>query len=150
MRRNSKLFISYEGTFTSQSSVHAPPRNAVNVEAGDEQTAGPSGVNQSISAVERLQRAFAKESRQQRSGRNSNYRRLKTIARQTMRLARLNRAMTLTGKMKSQCDSKWLQVDWWTLEIVRLALKPQPIIHKEDSWELNGKVHHSMLMLKFM
>ena len=74
MRRNSKLFISYEGTFTSQSSVHAPPRNAVNVEAGDEQTAGPSGVNQSISAVERLQRAFAKESRQQRSGRNSNYR----------------------------------------------------------------------------
>jgi hypothetical protein len=63
------------GTFTSQSSVHAPPRNAVNVEAGDEQTAGPSGVNQSISAVERLQRAFAKESRQQRSGRNSNYRR---------------------------------------------------------------------------
>ena len=47
----------------------------MNVEAGDEQTAGPSGVNQSISAVERLQRAFAKESRQQRSGRNSNYRR---------------------------------------------------------------------------
>ena len=40
------------------------------------QVAGPSGLNrQRLSAVEKLQRAFAKESRQIRRGRDANYRR---------------------------------------------------------------------------
>ena len=55
------------GTFTSQSSVHAPPRNT-NATSHDQQLAGPSGLNRAnISTVERLQRAFARESRQQGS-----------------------------------------------------------------------------------
>ena len=68
------LIPSIIGTFTSQSSVHAPPRNA-NLGSDDHQRAGPSGTNRSnLSAVERLQRAFARESRQQNVERDPRYR----------------------------------------------------------------------------
>ena len=68
------LDFSIIGTFTSQSSVHAPPRSA-NLGSDDQQRAGPSGTNRSnLSAVEKLQRAFARESRQQNLERDPRYR----------------------------------------------------------------------------
>ena len=65
------------GTFTSQSSVHAPPGNVtINSAEADGQMAGPSRVNpRNISAVEKLQRAFARESVQFRRGRGVRHNR---------------------------------------------------------------------------
>ena len=65
------------GTFTSQSSVDDPPNVNVNSAEGDGQRAGPSGTNQqNLSAVERLQRAFARETRESKRRREEARRNL--------------------------------------------------------------------------
>ena len=68
---------SHIGTFTSQSSVDDPPNVNVNSAEGDGQRAGPSGTNhQNLSAVERLQRAFARETRESKRRREEARRNL--------------------------------------------------------------------------
>ena len=55
--------------------MHAPPRNTTINSEEDQQVAGPSGLHRNnLSAVEKLQRAFAKESRSLRHGRDTGYR----------------------------------------------------------------------------